>query len=47
MNGMEMNRARHPWQRPILPQLVVYGLVLAAYMAFTLALLYILFDSPT
>jgi hypothetical protein len=41
-----MNGARHPWQRPILPQFVVYFLVLMAYMAFTLALLYIVFDTP-
>jgi hypothetical protein len=37
---------RHPWQRPLLPQLLSYFLVLMAYTAFTLALLYILFDSP-
>ena len=41
-----MNGARHPWQRPIVPQFLSYFLVLAAYTAFTLALLYILFDSP-
>ena len=41
-----MNGARHPWQRPIMPQFAVYFLVLTAYTAFTLALLYILFDSP-
>jgi hypothetical protein len=41
-----MNRARHPWQRPILPQFAVYALVLSAYVSFTLALLYILMDSP-
>lgn len=43
MNG----DVRHPWQRPILPQFVSYMLVVAAYVAFTVALLYILFDSPT
>ena len=41
MNG------RHPWQRRLVPQYVSYFLVLMAYTAFTLALLYILFDSPT
>jgi hypothetical protein len=45
VNGMEMSRARHPWQRPIVPQYVSYFLVVAAYTAFTLALLYVLFDS--
>jgi hypothetical protein len=42
-----VNGSRHPWQRPILPLYVSYFLVLSAYTAFTLALLYILFDSPT
>jgi|tagenome__1003787_1003787.scaffolds.fasta_scaffold18009254_1 hypothetical protein len=42
-----MNGARHPWQRPILPQFVSYFMVLIAYTAFTVALLYILLDSPT
>jgi hypothetical protein len=41
-----MNGARHPWQRPLLPQFVSYFLVLCAYVGFTVALLYILFDSP-
>ena len=40
-----MNRQRHPWERPLLPQFMSYGLVIAAYMAFTLVLLYILLDS--
>jgi hypothetical protein len=43
MNG----HAQHPWQRPILPQYVTYFLVVAAYTAFTVALLYILFDTPS
>ena len=42
-----MNGMRHPWQRPAVPQFVSYFLVLVAYTAFTVALLYILFDSPT
>ena len=40
-----MNGQRHPWQRPIVPPSLSYVLVVAAYMAFTLALLYILLDS--
>jgi len=40
-----MNGTQHPWQRPLLPQFAAYALVTAAYVAFTLALLYILFDS--
>ena len=43
MNG----DVRHPWQRPVVPQFVSYMLVVAAYVAFTVALLYILLDSPT
>ena len=43
MNG-EIER---PWERPIVPQYVSYFLVVGAYTAFTVALLYILFDSPT
>ncbi len=41
-----MNGTRHPWQRPLLPQFWSYFLVLLAYTGFTVALLYILFDSP-
>ena len=44
MNGMEMTRGQHPWQRPIVPQFVSYFLVVGAYTAFTLALLWVLFD---
>ena len=40
-----VNGRMHPWQRPILPQFAVYAFVLLAYVGFTLALLYILFDS--
>jgi hypothetical protein len=40
-----MNGVQHPWQRPVLPQYVSYFLVLIAYTAFTVALLYILFDT--
>jgi hypothetical protein len=40
-----VNGQRHPWQRPIVPPFLSYVLVVAAYMAFTLALLYILLDS--
>jgi len=34
-----------PYQRPILPLFWVYFVVLVGFTAFTLALLYILFDS--
>ncbi len=46
MNGFEVD-TRHPWQRPVVPPVVAYALVVLAYTAFTVALLYILMDSPT
>jgi hypothetical protein len=41
-----MNGQRHPWQRPLLPQFVEYFLAVGALTASTVALLYILLDSP-
>lgn len=41
-----MNEQRHPWQRPILPQFVAYFLAVSSLAGFTVALLYILLDSP-
>ena len=41
-----MNRRQHPWQRPLVPQFVAYFLAVSSLGGFTVALLYILLDSP-